>query len=422
MIKTNKLWVLCATIIVAIASKPLESQAAHHGAHKGWVSLFDGKSLDGWEQKNGTATYSIQNGAIVGKTAEGSPNSFLCTKKHYGNFDLEFEVKVHNRLNSGVQIRSQTVGGTPSGRVNGPQIEIEASGANGAEAGYIYGEAAGGWMTPADKRKPHKVFKDGEWNAYRVLAEGARIRVWINGTLISDLVDKKKLQSHPKGFIGLQVHSIGRGQGPYDVAWRNIRIREVHVEKKEVAFKTLYNGKNLSGWQTTGNWIPQKDGSLLIKPRSGEKGWQRYSDYIWTKKQYKDFVLDLEYSYPEKGNSGVFFRVGDIKDPVETGIEAQILDNYGSKKEPTAHDHGGIIRTQAPTKNMSKKPGEWNRMIIKCVGSHLNVVLNGEEIINTDLSQSEVGSKKPLRGYVGLQDHGEPNNIAFRNIKIKELN
>ena len=191
-----------------------------------YTPIFDGKTLKGWTQRNGTATYRVENGAIVGKTKEGSPNSFLCTDKLYGNFDLKFEVKVDNGLNSGVQIRSQTKYG-PKGRVNGPQVEIEMSGKNGAESGYIYGEAAGGWMTPADKRKPHKHFKDGEWNAYRVVAKDAHIQVWINGVQISDLVDEEKLKSHPKGFIGLQVHGIRKGSGPFEVSWRNLSIIEL---------------------------------------------------------------------------------------------------------------------------------------------------------------------------------------------------
>jgi hypothetical protein len=201
----------------------LSANADHHA--KEFVSIFDGKSLEGWTQRNGTATYEVKGGTIVGTTKKGSPNSFLCSNKLYGDFELLFEVKVHNNLNSGVQIRSQTKGG-PKGRVNGPQVEIEASGNKGAESGYLYGEAAGGWMTPADKRKPHKHFKDGEWNKYRVLAEGARIQTWINDHQISDLVDEGKLKTHPKGFIGLQVHGVGNG-GPFDVAWRNLKIRVI---------------------------------------------------------------------------------------------------------------------------------------------------------------------------------------------------
>ena len=73
-------------------------------------------------------------------------------------------------------------------------------------------------MTPKDQLKPHKHFKNGEWNKYRVLAKGARIQTWVNGKQVSDLVDEEKLKTHPKGFIGLQVHGIGKGSGPYSVA------------------------------------------------------------------------------------------------------------------------------------------------------------------------------------------------------------
>ena len=97
----------------------------------GWVNLFNGKNLEGWSQKNGTATYRVEGDAIVGKTNEGSPNSFLCTDKLYGDFELKFDVKVDDELNSGVQIRSQTTDGTPSGRVNGPQVEIAINGSAG---------------------------------------------------------------------------------------------------------------------------------------------------------------------------------------------------------------------------------------------------------------------------------------------------
>lgn len=188
-----------------------------------FVELFNGKDLSGWTQRNGTATYRMEGDSIVGKTNEGSPNSFLCTDKLYGDFELSFDVKVDPQLNSGVQIRSQCNGGTPDGRVNGPQVEISLD----KMAGYIYGEAAGGWMTPDADRKPHSTFIDGQWNSYRVLASGNKIQTWINDQPISDLVHEERYQSHPKGFIGLQVHGIGKGQGPYEVRWRNLKIREL---------------------------------------------------------------------------------------------------------------------------------------------------------------------------------------------------
>ena len=215
-------------VAMALAALPwlttLLAQDATTSNEPGWVNLFNGKDLKNWEQKNGTATYRIEDGAIVGKTKEGSPNSFLCTKKLYGDFELEFEVKVHDKLNSGVQIRSQTKDG-PKGRVNGPQVEIEAG---PAEAGYVYGEATGrGWLTPQERLKPHSHFKNGEWNKFRVVAKGPRIQTWINGKAIEDLTDEAIYKTHAKGFIGLQVHGIGKAAGPYEVAWRNIRIREL---------------------------------------------------------------------------------------------------------------------------------------------------------------------------------------------------
>ena len=189
------------------------------------VALFDGKTLKGFVQKNGTATYEVVDGTIKGTTKEGSPNSFLCTKKQYGDFELEFEVKVHDKLNSGVQIRSQTKGGTNDGRVNGPQVEIEAG---VAEAGYVYGEATGrGWLTPKERLIPHSNMKSGQWNKFRVVAKGPRIQTWINGEAIEDLTDEEIYKTHSKGFIGLQVHGIKKGTGPYDVAWRNLRIKEL---------------------------------------------------------------------------------------------------------------------------------------------------------------------------------------------------
>jgi len=185
---------------------------------EGWVALFDGKTLGGWVQRNGTATYRVEDETIVGKTSEGSPNSFLTTKKDYQNFELTFEVEVDRRLNSGVQIRSKTR--EDGGRVYGPQVEIESA---PGDAGYIYGEATGrGWIT---KERPIKdAYKNGQFNRFRVRAVGDRLQTWIGDQKIADIVDPKSAE---QGFIGLQVHGIPKGAGPYQVRWRDIRIREL---------------------------------------------------------------------------------------------------------------------------------------------------------------------------------------------------
>jgi hypothetical protein len=201
-------------------------------AEEGWLALFDGRTLDGWVQRNGTAEYRVEDGAIVGRTSEGSPNSFLTTEQTYGDFELEFEVKVDDALNSGVQIRSATkeraTGEGPddrAGRVFGPQVEIEAS---PGLAGYVYGEATGrGWLTPKERLVPHAKFRNGEWNRYRIVARGPSIQTWLNGRPIEDLTDEAAFEAHPEGFIGLQVHGIEPGTGPYEVAWRDLRLRRL---------------------------------------------------------------------------------------------------------------------------------------------------------------------------------------------------
>jgi Domain of Unknown Function (DUF1080) len=201
-------------------------------AADGWVVLFDGRTLYGWVQRNGTASYRAEAGAIVGRTSEGSPNSFLTTEQEYGDFELEFEVRVDDALNSGVQIRSRskaraTGAGADDrvGRVFGPQVEIEAS---PGRAGYVYGEATGrGWLTLEARLVPHERFRNGEWNRYRIVARGPRIRTWINGQPIEDLTDEAIYRTHPSGFMGLQVHAIEPGTGPYEVGWRHLRLREL---------------------------------------------------------------------------------------------------------------------------------------------------------------------------------------------------
>lgn len=199
-----------------------------------WVSLFDGKTLNGWKPaEHGKALYEVKDGTLHGTTVEGSPNSFLASEKEFGDFELEFEVKVHDQLNSGVQIRSR--GKTEAdvdankqglGVFHGPQVEIEAG---PGQAGYIYGESTKyGWLSPEpkDEKHTHDFFKNGEWNKYRIVARGPLIQTWINGHMVADLTHEEIYKTHPKGHIGLQVHGIGAGTGPFDVSWRNIRIIE----------------------------------------------------------------------------------------------------------------------------------------------------------------------------------------------------
>lgn len=191
-----------------------------------WQSLFDGETLNGWTQNNGTATYEVRDGVIVGRSVLKSPNSFLCTNQTYGDFELEFEVKC-GAINSGVQIRSLQNDAIAKGHVQGPQVEIEHS---PGQSGYLYGEAYSGWRSPEPKSKDpkvnaHSIFKNDEWNHYRIVARGARIQTTLNRQLIADLDDPESFEQFPNGLIGLQVHS--HPVADVEIEWRNIRIRKI---------------------------------------------------------------------------------------------------------------------------------------------------------------------------------------------------
>jgi dienelactone hydrolase len=188
---------------------------------KGWSSLFDGRTLKGWTQKNGTANYTVENGVILGTTSEGSPNSFLCTTRDYRDFELTFEVKVDDDLNSGVQIRSRSLETFKNGRVHGPQVEISTNG----NAGWVYGEAlGGGWLSQdLSDENARGAFNKGEWNKFRIRAHGNLIRTWINGIPVANLQGDD--ESFKEGFIGLQVHGVKSGTGPFEVRWRSIYLK-----------------------------------------------------------------------------------------------------------------------------------------------------------------------------------------------------
>ena len=203
----------------------------------GWVNLFNGKDLDGWVQRGGKAQYKVEDGQIVGSTVPNTGNSFLCTKRDYGDFVLELEFKVDPNLNSGVQIRSHVYdhdttvewkGKTikiDAGRVHGYQVEIDPDVKRGRMwTGGIYDEGRRGWLADLEHNEPaRKAFKPGEWNQFHIECRGDSIKTRLNGVAAADLKDALT----PTGFIGLQVHAVGKREEPLEVRFRNLRIKEV---------------------------------------------------------------------------------------------------------------------------------------------------------------------------------------------------
>ena len=208
---------------------------------KGFVALFDGQDISDWIKRGGEATYSVEDGAIVGTSVADTPNTFLCTKRNYANFILELELKVDAGLNSGIQIRSEVQESAMevmvtnskgeqkkkkigAGRVYGYQVEIDPS--ERAWSGGIYDEARRGWLFNLEgdeNKKAREAFKVGEWNKYRIVARGDVIKTWVNGVSAADLKDDMT----PEGFIALQVHGIGNKAELVgkQVSWRNLHIR-----------------------------------------------------------------------------------------------------------------------------------------------------------------------------------------------------
>ncbi len=193
------------------------------GQNPKWVSLFNGKDLDGWVIRGETVKndYRIEKGQIVGTSRPNSQNTFLCTEKEYTDFMLELEVKVDTGMNSGIQFRSQSLADYKNGRVHGYQAEIDPS--DRAWSGGLYDEARRGWLVDL-KNNPEgkKAFRKFDWNKYRIEAKGKSVRIFLNGVKTTEFTDT--LQT--RGFIALQVHGTKK-ERPMEVRWRNIRLAEL---------------------------------------------------------------------------------------------------------------------------------------------------------------------------------------------------
>jgi hypothetical protein len=433
------------------------------GAQNGWRPLFNGKTLDGWAQLNGTAPYAVVDGAIVGTTVVASPNSFLGTREEFGDFILEYEAKLDAPMNSGVQIRGLSSPSIQDGRVYGYQIEIDPT--DRAWTGGLYDEARRGWMHPVyGPEAARKAFKMGEWNRFRVEAIGTSIRSWVNGVPVANVVDD--LTS--RGFIALQVHSIGNDatKAGQTVRFRNIRILTQDLERqrtpdkgdtpqfnfipntltareKQEGWKLLWDGKTSAGWRgaklTT---FPEKgwtirDGVLTVAETGGAEA--AAGGDIVTVDEYANFELVVEFKITRGANSGIKYFVDTELNKGEgssIGCEYQILDDAvhpdaklgvnGNRKQ------AGLYDLIPPVSVRFNGVGEWNRARIVVQGRHVEHWFNGFKTVEyeraTQMWRALVDHSKYTiwpafgerpSGHILLQDHG--NTVMFRSIKIREL-
>ncbi len=425
-----------------------------------WEPLFNGKNLNGWKKLNGKAEYKVVDDAIVGVSKMGTPNTFLATKKTYGDFILEFDFKVEDGLNSGVQLRSESKKEYQNGRVHGYQFEIDPS--DRAWSGGIYDEARRNWLYPLTLNPAAKsAFKHNAWNKARIEAVGNTIATWINGVPCANLWDDMT----PEGFIALQVHAIGSAdQEGKTVCWKDIRICTTDVERYLTARKApqvnvipntispeeakegwtlLWDGKSPEGWRGAklnefpANGWKMEDGILKVMKSGGAES--ANGGDIVTKRKYKNFILKVDFKITEGANSGIKYFVNpDMNKGAGSaiGCEFQILDDdkhpdakLGVKGNRTLGSLYDLI--PAPVnKPFNKK--EFNTAMIIVKGNHVEHWLNGVKLLEytrqNEMWNALVAYSKykdwpdfgnAEAGNILLQDHGD--EVWFRNIKIKEL-
>ncbi|MGB5356031.1 MAG: DUF1080 domain-containing protein [Eudoraea sp.] len=426
-----------------------------------WKSLFNGSNFDGWTIKGGEATYEIRDDIIVGKTVFNTPNTFLTTDILYSDFIMELEYKVDSSMNSGIQIRSNSLPSYRNGTVHGYQIEIDPS-ARAWSAG-IYDEQRRGWLYTLDNNPTaQKAFKQNEWNHYRIEAIGDTIKTWINGVAAAYLIDDKT----DKGFIGLQVHSIGKDKKEgTEIQWKNINILTDNLEKysrksnltpvitknaltideTKSGYKMLWDGNSTEGWRGARldefpeNGWEIENGELTVLASGG--GESSAGGDIVTKELFENFELQVDFKLTKGANSGIKYYVNTDLNKGEgssIGLEYQILDDAvhpdaklgnheGSRTISSLYD---LIKAN-PNKHVNPI-GSWNHARILSDSTHVEHWLNGMKVLEYErgseaykvlVSESKYkvwpnfGEAK--QGHILLQDHGD--RVSFKNIKIKPI-
>ena len=421
----------------------------------GWVSLFDGKTLDGWTEKggryDGDADWTVEDGAIVGREAEGARGGLLYTEGMYADYEFECDVKVTAPFDSGIFVRM-----LPKQR--GAQFTIDDR-----PGGSICGIYSDGWLYK--ETGGSEAWRSGEWCHVRVRCVGDPMHLvaWIDGERVLDYRIPEGLSPFARsGRIGIQVH--GGRDDPEDAAvrFKNLRVRELPAGADQpftraddgtlaltavgeaAGWSSLFNGVDLTGWAPANRdesamddagWTRAgyrvQDGELQGL-MSGNAGHIRTS-----RMDFDDFEFRMDFKLSRLCNSGLYLRSTEEGNPSFNGCEVQILDDFnweaasGSKLAPYQFT-GGLYGAQAPAESALKPIGEWNTYQVNCVGTRMQCALNGVILWDVDTStitpkQGEPFAKRAKRGFLGMQRHGAAGKtdsdvgIAFRNIFVRDL-
>ena len=420
--KLNTLFYIgMTTLFLSSCASTLHNKLTKEEKSDGWQLLFDGKTLNGWRDYNGdklTAPWFATDGTIQARGGGGDAHGYIVTSKNYENFDLVWDWKIAKGGNSGMLYHVVENPAFKVPYVTGPEYQLIDNLGFPEQLEDWQKTAADYAMHVADISK--LIIKPaGEWNSSRIVFDNGHVEHWLNGQKVvefeawtEDWFARKhsgKWENAPEyglastGVICLQDHG--------SAAWfRNMKIKELPRKIKKVS---LFNGKDLTGWEVYGTekWYVA-DGLLVC-----ESGPEKKYGYLATREYYNDFDLTLEFKQEADGNSGVFFRSFIEPDVKVNGWQVEVA--------PRGNDTGGIYESygrgwlvQIPEeKENILKEKDWNTMRIRVAGDNVKTWLNGVEMVN--LTDEKIGK---AQGRIALQIHdGGGIKVLWRNINLKTL-
>jgi len=389
------------------------------GTEEGFVSLFDGKTLNGWARHGGKSTYGVEDGAIAGHFGDPGRNTFLCSEKAYGDFILRLEFKLEGG-NSGVQFRS-AVRPNPdkSETVFGYQAEIAGDagvvariydeGRRGFQFGRIWldNTATGTLVTSS------AAYKKGDWNKMEIQCVGPSIRTWLNDVPVVNMFDGESLS----GFIGLQVHAAKDPDGKVCARWRNIRIKDLGTSQWTSFFVKGADGTYAlrdARFVVPEDWNFEHEKGYL---RGMHKKSERRDGLVVSDKNYSDFIVRVTYQI-FGGNSALYFRAEEVNTPwLLKGFQNEIAG--GARDSALWHTAGdktkgrGWVAKDDEFITKVRNPKGWNTTCTAVYGDRIVEILNGQRTIDI------VDPLCEKSGKVGLQLHGGINaEMWFKDFEI----
>ncbi|MEX0822475.1 MAG: DUF1080 domain-containing protein [Rhodothermales bacterium] len=380
--------VLLAVALIGCTPESTDSQESEAD----FVDLIS-DDMSGWINPYDWGTYSVDDGVV---SLVGDTKWFLVTEETYGDFVFEADVMVPDSGNSGFMFRAHY----EPNRVWGYQAEVDPS--DRQWSGGLYDEARRGWINPLDgeeEAEARSAFNNGEWNHYRIEADGSHLQIWVNGVRTTDYYDTMDIEGH----LALQHH----GEDGLVYRFRNVRVRDLGRH----AWRPIFNGRDFDGWRTTpgGEWTVE-DGILV--------GTQEPSDerhgLLLTEVAYDDFSARLDFQARE-GNSGFYFRAEEVEDDVHVhGFQAEIEPDGETGGLYETGGRGWVVEPETDqVEEWLNDPGEWNELSVVAQGPRILVHVNGHE--SADIVDEESRRSGPL----GLQLHGGMTmDVRFKDIEV----